>query len=398
MTDINVDKAIDLKKEGYSWPEVAKQMGFNDFKAIDRIRNRCRKHPRYSEIRQHQSNNKVDETRYQKKDIKSDGSIGSEIKIGRKNKKEFTDEELLRLHSLDPEIFKLKSITSNEWTTPIAGSTYYNYQSKIVAVRREPEVSAEDIKKVFESIQPRKIELSEEEIPKEYLLIPLADMHFGLNNQYDYAALQREIADRIINRYEEILFTLHGDYFHVDNFLNTTEKGTRVDDVDFSQSIKDGLDFIAPLLELALKNSPTVKVTYLKGNHAPSVDFLFMFALEKLYPQVVFDGKIEEFKHVWLGQHSIFLHHGDKVKSPTKLHQIMVSKFRKEWGESKSCYLITGHLHHEKSLSFAGVTWYQLQSPSKSTSYEEDNGFDTSESGQMLFEFTEHKRSAIYYV
>ncbi len=296
MTDINVDKAIDFKKEGYSWPEVAKQMGFHDFQAIDRIRNRCRKHPRYSEIRQHQSNNKAGETRYQKKDIKADGSIGSEIKIGRKNKKVFTDEELLRLHGFDPEIFKLKSITSNEWTTPIAGSTYYNYQSKIVAVRKEPEVSAEDIKKVFESIQPRKIELSEEEIPKEYLLIPLADMHFGLNNQYDYAALQREIADRIINRYEEILFTLHGDYFHVDNFLNTTEKGTRVDDVDFSQSIKDGLDFIAPLLELALKNSPTVKVTYLKGNHAPSVDFLFMFALEKLYPQVVFDGKIEEFK------------------------------------------------------------------------------------------------------
>ena len=168
MTDINVDKAIDLKKEGYSWPGVAKQMGFHDFKAIDRIRNRCRKHPRYSEIRQHQSNNKTSETRYQKKDIKADGSIGSEIKIGRKNKKEFTDEELLRLHSLDPEIFKLKSITSNEWTTPIAGSTYYNYQSKIVAVRKEPEVSAEDIKKVFESIQPKEIELSEEEIPKEF--------------------------------------------------------------------------------------------------------------------------------------------------------------------------------------------------------------------------------------
>lgn len=399
MTDINVDKAIDLKKEGYSWPEVAKQLGFHDFQAIDRIRNRCRKHPRYSEIKQHQSTKQQkSETRYQKKDIKADGSIGSEIKIGRKNKKVFTDEELLRLHGFDPEIFKLKSITSNEWTTPIAGSTYYNYQSKIVAVRKEPEISAEDIKKVFESIQPKEIKLSEEEIPKEYLLIPLADMHFGLNNQYDYAALQREIADRIMNRYEEILITLHGDYFHVDNFMNTTEKGTKVDDVDFSQSIKDGLNFIAPLLELALKNSPTVKVTYLKGNHAPSIDFMFMFALEKLYPQVIFDEKIEEFKHVWLGQHSIFLHHGDKVKSPTKLHQIMVSKFRKEWGESKSCYLITGHLHHEKSLSFAGVTWYQLQSPSKSTKYEEDNGFDTSESGQMLFEFTEHKRSAIYYV
>ena len=373
-------------------------MGFDDFKSIEKIRNRCRKHPEYDSIKQIQSKNQSDNTRFQKKDIKSDGSIGSEIRIGRKNKKVFTDEELLKLHGFDPEIFKLKSITSNEWTTPIAGSTYYNYQSKIVAVRKEPEITAEDIKKVFESIQPREIELSSEEIPKEYLLIPLADMHFGLNSFLDYEQLQKEIADRIINRYEEILITFHGDYFHVDNFQNTTEKGTRVEDIDFEKSIEDGLDFISPLLELALKNSPSVKVAYLKGNHAPSVDFMFLLALTRLYPQIEFDKKIEEFKHVWLGQHSIFLHHGDKVKSPTKLHQIMVSKFRKEWGESKSCYLITGHLHHEKSMSFAGITWYQLQSPSKSTKYEEDNGFNTSESGQMLFEFTEHQRSAIYYV
>lgn len=395
---IDTDRAIELKKQGLSWPAIAKTMGFDDFKAIEKIRNRCRKHPEYDSIKQIQSKNQSDNTRFQKKDIKSDGSIGSEIRIGRRNKKVFTDEELLKLHGFDPEIFKLKSITSNEWTTPIAGSTYYNYQSKIVAVRKEPEVTAEDIKKVFESIQPREIELSSEEIPKEYLLIPLADMHFGLNTFLDYEQLQKEIADRIINRYEEILITFHGDYFHVDNFQNTTEKGTRVEDIDFEKSIEDGLDFISPLLELALKNSPSVKVAYLKGNHAPSIDFMFLLALTRLYPQIEFDKKIEEFKHVWLGQHSIFLHHGDKVKSPTKLHQIMVSKFRKEWGESKSCYLITGHLHHEKSMSFAGITWYQLQSPSKSTKYEEDNGFNTSESGQMLFEFTEHKRSAIYYV
>lgn len=29
MTEIDVDKAIDLKLEGYSWPAVAQKMGFN---------------------------------------------------------------------------------------------------------------------------------------------------------------------------------------------------------------------------------------------------------------------------------------------------------------------------------------------------------------------------------
>lgn len=92
------------------------------------------------------------------------------------------------------------------------------------------------------------------------------------------------------------------------------------------------------------------------------------------------------------------MHHGDKVKSPNKLFEIMVSHFGEEWGKSQSRYLITGHFHHEKSLSFAGLTWYQLQSPSKHSSYDKTFGYDTSESGQMLFEFNEYKRSAIYYV
>ena len=311
----------------------------------------------------------------------------------------FTNEELIKLHGFDPKEVTLKSATSNEWTTPTNGETYYNYQSKIVVVPKKKELLAiDEIRKCFDDIEPRRIELACDDLPKDYLLIPLSDMHFGLNSDEDYKDLQKEIADKILNTYEEILFTIHGDYFHVDNFLNTTEKGTRIDDVDFREGIQAGYRFIVPLLELALENIPNVKVVYLKGNHAPSIDFMFVDALEKRYSQIEFDTTLEEFKHAWLGTHSIFMHHGDKVKNPTKLHQIMTAHFAKEWGESQSRYLITGHFHHEKSLSFAGVTWYQLQSPSKHSSYDKTNGFDTSESGQMLFEFSETKRSAVFYV
>lgn len=87
-----------------------------------------------------------------------------------------------------------------------------------------------------------------------------------------------------------------------------------------------------------------------------------------------------------------------KVRHTERYKEMVVAHFGKEWGESKSRYLITGHFHHEKSLSFAGLTWYQLQSPSKHSSYDKTYGYDTSESGQMLFEFSETKRSAIYYM
>ena len=180
--------------------------------------------------------------------------------------------------------------------------------------------------------------------------------------------------------------------------LNTTERGTRVDDVDVERATQDAHSFIVDLLKCALKYSPNVKLSYLPGNHAPMVDYMFTFGIKQLFPQVEVDDAVDHFKHVWLGEHSIFFHHGDRRRVTNKLVEVIVSKFAREWGESKSRYLITGHLHHEKSLSNSGLTHYQVSSPSKSTSYERDNGFNTSESGLMLFEFDDVKRRAIYYL
>lgn len=389
-----MDKAetiLDLKEQGLTWAQIAERLGEKGQKGVERVRSTARRSKRYKEM---QSKNEEKKSRYF-----ADGSISSSINIRRECKQLFTPEELIELHGFNPKDFQLKSVTSNEWTTPTNGETYYNYQSKIiVAPIIKKEIGIEEIKEFFSDIKPKKIELSCDELPKDYLLIPLADMHFGLNSDKDYEVLRREIADKILNQYEEILFTMHGDYFHVDNFLNTTEKGTRIDDVDFKAGVKAGYNFLLPLLELALENSPNVKVVYLKGNHAPSIDYMFISGLERMYPQIEFDTSLNEFKHAWLGMHSIFMHHGDKVKNPNKLVEIMVSHFGKEWGESQSRYLITGHFHHEKSLSFAGLTWYQLQSPSKHSSYDKMYGYNTTESGQMLFEFTETKRSAIYYI
>lgn len=302
------------------------------------------------------------------------------------------------MHGLDPDDFKIRTITSNEWTTPIAGESFYNYQSKIVAEPRVQEITPEFIANLFENVNPKEIELNLDEVPDSYLLIPLSDFHWGLNYADDYAYLKKEIQDLIIEGHSEILFVLNGDFFHVDNFLNTTERGTRVDDVDFERATEDAYSFIVDLLRCALKHSPYVKLSYLPGNHAPSVDYMFTYGLTKLFPQVEIDGAIDHFKHAWLGEHSIFLHHGDKRRTSTKLLEVIVSKFSSEWGESKSRYLITGHFHHEKSLSNAGVTHYQVSSPSKNTDYEKNNGYITSENGLMVFEFDDVKRRAIYYL
>ena len=361
----------------------------------DGARSQARSQDWYKQIVQRNPHDKAEDV--DKKNYRDDGSISSFIRTRLNDKQTFSKEELLELHGLDPKEFKIKTITSNEWSvTAGTGERYYNFQSKILA---EPlsskDITFEQVADLLGELQPKKIELQINELPKEYLFVGLSDMHL-MFNQYD--KLQSDIADVMLNGYEEILMSVHGDLFHVDNFLNTTERGTRIDDVDFEQGVQDGFQFIMPLIEKALECSPTVKLVYLPGNHSPSVDYMFVQAIKRLYPDVEVDDSVDDFKHAWLGNHSIFMHHGDKVKNPKRLLEIIVSKFAKEWGESQSRYLMTGHFHHEKALSFAGMTHYQVMSPSKQSSYDKQMGYVDSETGLMLFTFDEEKRRRVDYL
>lgn len=380
-----------LRQGNTPWTKIDDLLGLPP----DGARSKARSQDWYKQIVQRNPHDKAEDV--DKKNYRDDGSISSFIRTRLDDKQTFSKEELLELHGLDPKEFKIKTITSNEWSmTNGEGEKHYNFQSKILA---EPlsskDITFEQIAELLNELQPKKIELRVDELPKEYLFVGLSDMHLMFNK---YDKLQSDIADVMLNGYEEILMSVHGDLFHVDNFLNTTERGTRIDDVDFEQGVQDGFQFIMPLIEKALECSPTVKLVYLPGNHAPSVDYMFVQAIKRFYPDVEVDDSVDDFKHAWLGNHSIFMHHGDKVKNPKRLLEIIVSKFAREWGESQSRYLMTGHLHHEKALSFAGMTHYQVMSPSKQSSYDKRMGYVDSETGLMLFTFDEEKRRRVDYL
>lgn len=385
-----------MKQSNKTWFEIGEVFGTDG----ENVRAWAKKQDWFHKIREEEKITDAlkDKVKEQTHD-RQNGIITSNINKKLKEQQTFTDDELLELHGIPADTFQIRTITSNEWgMTNAEGEQFYNLQSKIVAEPRVVEVTPEFIASLFENVKPQEIELQLDEVPDTYLLIPLSDFHWGLNYAHDYVDLLVEIKDRIIAGHSEIAIVLNGDFFHVDNMLNTTERGTRVDDVDVERATQDAHSFIVDLLECALKYSPNVKLSYLPGNHAPMVDYMFTFGIKQLFPQVEVDDTVDHFKHVWLGEHSIFLHHGDRRRVTNKLVEVIVSKFAKEWGESKSRYLITGHLHHEKSLSNSGLTHYQVSSPSKSSSYERDNGFNTSESGLMLFEFDDVKRRAIYYL
>lgn len=148
------DRILDLKEEGYSWVQIANRLGYPN---IDSVRGKVRHTQRYKEIVTAQKEQTVARNHtqedFQQKNYNDDGSIGSQIRVRQKIKKVFTNEELIELHGFDPKEVTLKSATSNEWTTPTNGETYYNYQSKIVVVpKNQAAITLEEIKQFFNFI------------------------------------------------------------------------------------------------------------------------------------------------------------------------------------------------------------------------------------------------------
>lgn len=333
-----------------------------------------------------------------KKFYQDDGSITSIIRTQRDYKKVFNQVELLEIHGFDPKEFRIRSITSNEWTIISSTSeTGYNYQSKIVA---EPLAKNNSLKDILEAIKtytkPFDITCIDEEKLPDTLLINLPDLHFGLNTADEYTNYQSKILSYLENQYQNIIITLLGDLFHADNFKSTTIHDTRVDDTDIPNAWEEATLFLEPIIQKALAMSPNVDIIYLKGNHDETISWAFAKYLETKYPQCGFDVKVDQLKCVSVDDNAIFLTHGHVNRKNIGL--ICATLYPDEWAKSSNRLLFTGHYHSFKASDLTGLIHYQLPTPSKHTKYEEEKLYLGNQKGIHLFELGQGKVNAIYYL
>lgn len=326
---------------------------------------------------------------------KVSSNLTDTIKVKRSEGKFYTADELLRLHGFDPRVFDIKQAKSNEWTM----SDKYNYQSTLNVVPKSVEtIISDNLTDVLKDIKPLEPASRVAETKNDYLLIPLFDLHFGQEGN-EHMTLLKDIKKILANGYKDVVIVVGGDFLHYDNFKKTTEKGTFVDGVELKTAVKTALEFLVSLLDVVQKKALHSKVIFLKGNHAPSNDFVIIETLNFMMSEtkIEFDTSDVETKTFTLGGNYIAVHHGDKA-TPKRIVSSLIAKDISKMSACTSRYLVTGHLHNEKTISDFGFTHYQVSSPSKPSKYEKDLSFDSSESNQMIFEFDEHKRSAIYYL
>ena len=391
-----------MRKQGATWKQVG------DIYETDgeNVRAFAKKHERFGEIREEEKiTDAVKEVIDRRTEDRRTGEVTSEIKRKMREKKVLTDDELLELHALDPDKFKIRTVTSNEWTmTEGGGEQYYNFQSKIVA---EPKV-VEDIdwdelgERLADRVTPKQPKAPLNVDDERYLVIPMYDLHFGANTIEDYDDSLAKIYKQLEVEYKKVLIISGGDILDADNHQSTTASGTQLDTIDLNQAWDDAFDFFDLIIDKALDCAEEVEVLYVPGNHDYTSGQTLFKPLNRLYrdeDRLTINDEQESFKATLLGSNLIGATHGIK-RNKKDYPMIFATQFSQLWGAEgvHTREVCTGHLHFEHTVDMNGLMIRQMPTRNEENQWSRDNGLMGSHKRFMLIEYSEYETEMIRYV
>lgn len=172
-----------------------------------------------------------------------------------------------------------------------------------------------------------------------------------------------------------------GDGTHYENFKAMTEASGHAVDADgrFPKMIDAYLDIMTAIIDKALTKAATVDVIINQGNHSRTNDIWAAQHFRRLY-SAIGGGRVNVLRNesvfiaYRMGSTFVLIHHGDKSK-PETLRNIMSCDYRKDWGESKFCYIDGGHIHHFSAKELGGATWESFNNLAPMDRYAHDGGW-----------------------
>lgn len=231
---------------------------------------------------------------------------------------------------------------------------------------------------------------------KRMLVIPMFDLHFGINNFKNMQPYLDEILT-IINShpFEKIVIEVGGDILHSD-FLKKTQtvRGTQLDHVDTIKAWQDAAEFVKGIIEPAIVNSETTELYAIGGNHDFSMQWGFIEMIRARYPQLnVFNPG--SYRQVFMyGKVGILIAHGDTAKA--KLSQLFANEYPAEWSNSVWRETHWGHFHTETVKDDGGTIQRQFGTPKPADGYEVKNGYTMNQHVLKVLEYDENGLLAEY--
>jgi len=313
------------------------------------------------------------------------GTLESIIELDFKPK---THQQLAKLHKIDLKIYKI----SNYWTKLKSNG---NFTSSVFATLKKPQdYSSEDFAEFLKSYKSNYIPI---ELPKfsgkeiASLELSIADYHLAKkhidgDNSIQKRALQFfEIAQKLVHKsraiydLEEIIFPISNDFFHTDNYHNTTTNFTPQDIIaSYDQEYEIGFVTLVDTIKMLKANCLSVKVILVQGNHDRTKSFYLAHALEVFFKEdknISFERQHSLVKAVTIGNTFIGFHHGNCKIDDLPLLFATHPVYGKMFGDAKYHEVHTGDKHHYMAKEIKGVRIQQMPSLSGTDRWHADHNF-----------------------
>lgn len=391
-----VSRLADLADEGLSSKEIAVVLqeelkeSVND-RSVRRVANK-------NDIILSKSNrNGYNPDRRVETEKRADGSLMASKVIPMTDEEAMDEEFVLKAHGFDATKWQVVNLKNGYWEQ---GSREEGkkrlYSSKITVKPIEKVITEQDIiDKINGKIDP--IILKNKKIGDKTLIIPLFDVHFGIETFEHIEDKLEQILQRIRNGYKDITIVIGGDFFHSDFMSKTqTANNTQLDHVENEKALEDGAKFLSYLIEESIVNAEHVSVKGIGGNHDRDKQFMFLWGIQNKYPQATIDITMESRTAFSVNKIGIMVAHGDLAVK--RLPMLFATEFPEIWSNSTYRTVMTGHYHTEKVTDIDGVVMRQFGTSKKSDPYEKVNGYTMARKHIQVLEFNNNRLLATYEV
>ena len=321
----------------------------------------------------------------------SNGTQKSEILIDIVEHPLKTPKDILVLHGYDIAQWELVNHKMKIWNTySKLDGTSELYSSAVTVKPINLNITSNAITELFESLHS-KIEYNENfrilldhkyESNKEHLFeLGIYDVHYGkfawhkeTNNDFDLKIADELYRNSVIDLFdkaslyklERILIVFGNDFFHYDNYQQTTTGGTKQDtDTRMQKMFEKGCDAIVWTIEYAKQFSDNIDFLFVPSNHDYTLGYFAASLVRRLYLN---DNKVKYLycspisrKYYHYYNALIGFAHGDK-ETKDNIKTLMQYEEPELWAKTYIHEWHLGHFHSEKTDSYNGIVVRNLPS------------------------------------
>lgn len=372
-TDKDKHQIAQLVTMGLSDSKIAERMGKTQ-SAVKHYRQR------------HLANAKVEDSK--EVTTEANGTQTATVLMRLKHEPDKSPRTMMALTGYDPDKFDLISSQYKVYEQHSTEDGTVPQYSITVKVKPKSDISVSEITSIINrDVKQKRLERTRDTL-KHMLVVPLYDLHFGINS-YDNMQPFLEKIQAIINSHlpQKIVIELGGDLLHSD-YLKTTKtvNGTQLDHVDSRQAWEDASRFIKNIIEPAIENSRVTELRAIGGNHDFDMQWAFVEMIRARYPQLSVFNPGSYRQAFTYGRVAIMMAHGDTAKA--KLSQLFANEYPAEWSNSVWRETHWGHFHTEAVKDDGGTIQRQFGTPKPSDGYEIKNGYTMGAKTLKLLEYT----------